>query len=920
MFMFYKQCILYTFVNKTYKMKKIYLIILFMCSLYISKGESYKNILDSYLINSNYNKDSLCINNSKIDTNVIKNYRSTNIIKLLQGNIPGVEVLDVDGSPGSIPKISIRGISNVYNNNGILFVVDDIVIRNDNIFIPISDVKEIKIVKSAISLGKYGKEASNGAIEIYTKTASQNGFSASSYSNIGFSEKGLKNYKTISAKERYELDFQYQLSRHNDKDDLSFRKLIAKNIIGFRQHNPYNVPNEEIIDYITGKLNPHAKLIYSNDIEKILEDSGIKQEYGGSVAYKNEIVNMYCGLSTMNQKGIYKHSSNDSKNSLVNIKLNANKRIRFGFSYRYSENNIKKTNPKILEQFRHLSPTARLYSRNKTTKEIETDSDNKKIFNNDLYDHPLILNNETDLSDKYLFFNTRAYIEIEPINDLKFKLQYNRSINSLNTTNNLIHDTQNQLKFYEGKKYETKNSLLEQNLQYKKAFFGNNLALYINHKNTESNYTYEDIFKENNTFFNTSPKHNNKDITTTYESYNFGINYNFREKYFADFIYRKENIKETKYSLIYKTFSFKWDISKEEFFSKIKHINKLCIFSNYGLSNKYTYFGEYQRFIDDNFFKFKTNIKDRYFSKFDLGIESSLFKNRISLGFNYFNNIGDKSNSNLYFLAQNRMSGIEYNINIIPINNSLKWNINFNITQLKSKIENIYDSEGNKEKNHPLLNNSIYSIYTNKYVGIDSDDGKEQWSYIDNTRDQDGNIISSKKEITKNYFESESQIVGNRMPDFYGGISNTLSYKNFSLFVNMSFSIGGEMYDYNYMKLCNYNNSNTNLQVHKDLLNYWTEEGHKSKFPKLRTYKMVDDSRYVINSSYLSINNINLSYNINSEFIKSIGIKSLAVNFNIENAYQFNHKQGMNAMTYITDSTVSYPLIRTYSFGLNINI
>lgn len=918
--MFYKQCIFYMFVNKTYKMKKLYLIILFMCSLYISKGESYKHLLDSYLINSNYKKDSLCINNSKIDTSIIKNYRSTNIIKLLQGNIPGVEVLDVDGSPGSIPKISIRGISNVDNNNGILFVVDDIVIRNDNIFIPIYDIKEIKVVKSAISLGKYGKEASNGAIEIYTKTASQKGFSASSYSNIGFSEKGLKNYKTISPKERYELFFQYQLSGHNDKDDLSFRELIAKNIIGFRQHNPYNVPNDEIIDYITGKLNPNAKLIYSNDIEKILEDSGIKQEYGGSVAYKNEIVNMYCSLSTMNQKGIYKHSSNDSKNSLVNIKLNATKRIKFGFSYRYSENNIKKTNPKILEQFGHLSPTARLYSRNKTTKEIETDSDNKKIFNKDLYDHPLILNNETDLSDKYLFFNTKAYIEIEPINNLKFKLQYNRSINNLNTINNLIYDTQNQLKYYEGKKYETRNSLLEQNLQYQKTFFGNNLALYINHKNTESNYTYEDIFKENNTLFNTSPKHNNKDITTTYESYNFGINYNFREKYFADFIYRKENIKETKYSLIYKTFSLKWDISKETFFSKIKYINKLCIFSNYGLSNKYTYFGEYQRFIDDNFFTFQTKIKDRYFSKFDIGIESSLFKNRINLSVNYLDNISDITNSNMYFLGQNRISGIEYNINLIPINNSLKWNINFNITQLKSKIENIYDSEGNKEKNHPLLNNSIYSIYTNKYVGIDSDDGKEQWSYIDNTRDQDGNIISSNKVITKNYYESQRQIVGNIMPDFYGGISNTLSYKNFSLFMNMSFSIGGKMFDYNYIKLCNYENLHENGQVHKDLLDYWTKEGQKSKYPELRTYKRYNDSRYIINSSYLSINNINLSYTVNTRFIKSIGIKSLAVNFNIENAFQFNHRQGMNAMNYIMNSKITYPLIRTYSFGLNINI
>ncbi|SHN02393.1 SusC/RagA family TonB-linked outer membrane protein [Mucilaginibacter sp. OK098] len=92
---------------------------------------------------------------------------STNALSALQGKVSGVNITN-NGTPGSSPLISIRGLGTIYGNVSPLFVVDgtwysDISFLNNN------DIENVTILKDASSTAIYGVRAANGVVLITTK-------------------------------------------------------------------------------------------------------------------------------------------------------------------------------------------------------------------------------------------------------------------------------------------------------------------------------------------------------------------------------------------------------------------------------------------------------------------------------------------------------------------------------------------------------------------------------------------------------------------------------------------------------------------------------------------------------------------------------------------------------------------------------
>ena len=95
---------------------------------------------------------------------------------LLIGNVPGLLVVPGDGSPGSTPKIRIRG-SVVNSSAGPLVVIDGVpmsdvvhdgMINHLEMLNP-DDIEKFYVLKDASAVAVYGARASNGAIVIITK-------------------------------------------------------------------------------------------------------------------------------------------------------------------------------------------------------------------------------------------------------------------------------------------------------------------------------------------------------------------------------------------------------------------------------------------------------------------------------------------------------------------------------------------------------------------------------------------------------------------------------------------------------------------------------------------------------------------------------------------------------------------------------
>jgi len=92
---------------------------------------------------------------------------STNPLSALEGKVAGVEIIN-GGQPGASPTINIRGVGTVYGNARPLFVVDG-VWYDDISFLNNNDIESLTVLKDASSTAIFGIRAANGAVLITTK-------------------------------------------------------------------------------------------------------------------------------------------------------------------------------------------------------------------------------------------------------------------------------------------------------------------------------------------------------------------------------------------------------------------------------------------------------------------------------------------------------------------------------------------------------------------------------------------------------------------------------------------------------------------------------------------------------------------------------------------------------------------------------
>jgi TonB-linked SusC/RagA family outer membrane protein len=153
-------------------------------------------------------KRALGYGSQKVDGEVIRSSNQQNLVNALQGKVAGVTINSAGGAPGAGASINIRGINSISSgsDNQPLFVVDGIIISNSTVSgsvlpsagtnavstseqfmntnraadINSDDIESVNILKGAAATALYGQRASNGAVVITTKKG-VNGVSSINY-------------------------------------------------------------------------------------------------------------------------------------------------------------------------------------------------------------------------------------------------------------------------------------------------------------------------------------------------------------------------------------------------------------------------------------------------------------------------------------------------------------------------------------------------------------------------------------------------------------------------------------------------------------------------------------------------------------------------------------------------------------------
>jgi TonB-linked SusC/RagA family outer membrane protein len=138
---------------------------------------------------------------TKVDGALLSQAKEPNVANSLQGRVPGLNISGVNSGPGGSARILIRGISNFTSTTGPLIVIDGVPMDNtqkgspgvyggqdmgDGISsINPDDIENIVVLKGSTASALYGTRASNGVLQITTKSGKgANGFGVEFNSNF----------------------------------------------------------------------------------------------------------------------------------------------------------------------------------------------------------------------------------------------------------------------------------------------------------------------------------------------------------------------------------------------------------------------------------------------------------------------------------------------------------------------------------------------------------------------------------------------------------------------------------------------------------------------------------------------------------------------------------------------------------------
>lgn len=150
-------------------------------------------------------KKALGYSSVEVDADETLQKSEPDMLRSLQGKIPGVEIRSTGGAPGSATRITIRGNTSFTGENQPLFVVDGIPYSNFQytttnqstgggsygtgiVTLDPNDIESSSVLKGAAAAALYGSRAKNGVIVITTKSGSAKAkqFSMTLNSSVNF--------------------------------------------------------------------------------------------------------------------------------------------------------------------------------------------------------------------------------------------------------------------------------------------------------------------------------------------------------------------------------------------------------------------------------------------------------------------------------------------------------------------------------------------------------------------------------------------------------------------------------------------------------------------------------------------------------------------------------------------------------------
>ena len=411
-----------------------------------------------------------------------------------------------------------------------------------------------------------------------------------------------------------------------------------------------------------------------------------------------------------------------------------------------------------------------------------------------------------------------------------------------------------------------------------------------------------------------------------------------------------------------------WLVSSERFMARAPFINRLNLRASYGLTgndgldaiNRYAYLSAVNYFgvanglqignLDNQTQKWETT------RKMNVGIDLAVCNDLLSVSFDYFRHktsdllmygqadITTGLKSIMYNGGDLSNEGFELSIAARLLNlRSVKWNSELGIAHYKNELVSLpagtttYDVAGGTILLQEGL--PIGSFYGYKTVANESgatvfateaeaqaanlktwNDNKSQQLtfHAGDTHflDSDGNGLID---------ENDRTVIGDANPDITGSWANRFTVGRFTLDVDFSFSIGGDIYNYQRHTLESMTNFFNQTEA---VTSRWKYDGQQTSMPRAVYGDPMKNSRFsdrfIEDGSYLKLREVRLSYNLSLpwDFLRGATLWG-----SVSNLYTWTKYLGSDPEVTYTASPLTQgidygisPMSRSVQFGVKLNL
>ena len=906
----------------------------------------------------------------------------TSVGKALQGVVPGLQSVSAAGQPGSDASLYIRGIGSVNASTSPLFVVDGVPGANPN-QISGKDIQSISILKDASASALYGSRGANGVIVITTKSGSLNSKPVVNFSSsIGFTSRAVKDYSYLSADDYYEL--QWEAIRNTQMDQGKTAAEAAEYassylVDGALKVNIYG-PQYPVPVGTDGNLISGATPLWNDDWSKAISRTGLRQQYDLSISGGSENTRYFVSGGYLNEEGWIRTSELERINLRTNIQSKVNNWFEAGAnaslssSYQKSPTQSDSNTGNFANFQRLISNIYPVYERNPDGSYVLDAEGNKKwdygiwrpttavsganilgsaehAISGSKTEAVLLSTNMIITFLQGLLLRTTASADYRSWNSHSYSHSYYSTGVISEGAGSASRGSSRTLNY-------TVNSFVDYSLNLANKHSFNLLAgpeIYVNNisslSGTRTGFqvlgkTEPSAGSTIGTFVGTSDNYR-------LASWLSKVDYNYLDRYHFSASYRRDGSsrfsKESRWGNFWSV-GASWNLKKENFLKDVRDIDNLNLRFSYGAQGNdnvgnYAYGGFYTIYnsldmlgllpsdLPTPELKWETNLN------FNIGADISLFENRLIAQIDVYN----RQSKDLLFerplSPSTGYSGINANIGSLsnrgidgqitgtPIRNrNFSWDVSLNFGHYTNEITKLPQEEiltgsigqyGNTKK--MVEGGSIFDFYIKEWAGVNPENGNATW-YKDIV-DENGNI--SGKTTTENQTEATHYFQGSSLPDFYGGLNNYLSYKNFELSFLFSFSVGGKIFDGDQPMIMHLGYA-PGRNWSDEALSRWTPENRDTNFPRLSyvsdPWNTIPSTRFLYDATYARLKNIVFSYSLPSQLISNWNLSDLKLHITGDNILTFFGHKGLDPEQTVTGSTYyRYPAQKSYSVGINVS-